>query len=81
MLEDLTGVKPIDIPMNDKGVLSLFNNNEALNIITNYVDETLGIIGIPEFGTSFVRDLVREAKPNSFADLVRISGLSHGTDV
>ncbi len=81
MLQTLTNVDPKDIPMNDKEVISLFDNNEALKYEENYTGEDLGILGIPEFGTKFVRDLVRESKPKSFADLVRISGLSHGTDV
>ncbi len=81
MLQTLTGIDPNNIPMNDKGVISLFKSNEALKYEENYTNEELGILGIPEFGTSFVRRLVKEAKPNTFADLVRISGLSHGTDV
>ena len=82
MLEDITGISSTkDIPMNDKGVLSLFASNEALNIKQPLLKEPLGIMGIPEFGTQFVRELVKDAKPETFADLVRISGLSHGTDV
>ncbi len=81
MLQQLTKVDPLTIPMNDKKVLSLFLNNEALNYVENYTNDDLGIIGIPEFGTKFVRELVKDAKPKSFSDLVIISGLSHGTDV
>jgi len=81
MLQNLTGVDPLSIPMNDKEVIKLFETNEPLKYVTNYTGEELGIIGVPEFGTKFVRELVRDAKPKSFADLVRISGLSHGTDV
>ncbi len=81
MLELLTGVDPKTIPMNDKEVISLFESNNALNYLNDYTGEKLGILGLPEFGTRFVRRLVSEAKPKSFADLVRISGLSHGTDV
>lgn len=81
MLERLTNVKVQDIPMNDLKVLSLFQNCTALNYQKNYTNEDLGLLGIPEFGTQFVRELVREAKPQSFADAVLISGLSHGTDV
>ncbi len=81
MLQTLTGVDPKEIPMNDKEVISLFENSKALKYEINHTGEELGILGIPEFGTNFVRELVREAKPKSFADLVRISGLSHGTDV
>ncbi len=81
MLQTLTEVDPQSIPMNDKEVISLFESSSALNYINDYTGESLGILGLPEFGTRFVRELVREAKPKSFADLVRISGLSHGTDV
>ncbi len=81
MLQNLTKVDPRDIPMNDKGVLSLFNDSKLLKYKENKTNEKLGIIGIPEFGTKFVRDLVRDTKPNTFADLIRISGLSHGTNV
>lgn len=81
MLQNLTNVDPQTIPMNDKNVISLFESNKVLNYIEDFTGEKLGIIGLPEFGTNFVRELVREAKPKSFADLVRISGLSHGTDV
>ncbi len=81
MLQNLTKIDPHTIPMNDPEVISLFKNNNVLNIIENYTGEDLGIIGLPEFGTTFVRSLVHHAKPQSFSDLVRISGLSHGTDV
>jgi len=81
MLESLTGVSPFDIPMNDPMVLELFETHKPLNYVQNHTGDDSGIIGIPEFGTSFVRRLVSEAKPKSFADLVRLSGLSHGTDV
>lgn len=84
MLEELTGVHPLDIPKNDKKVISLFRNTNALKYIENYVKEeekTLGILGISEFGTKFVRDIVRVVKPTKFSELVKISGLSHGTDV
>jgi len=81
MLETLTNINPRNIPVNDKKVISLFESNKALNYVENYTGEKLGIIGIPEFGTTFVRDLVSKAKPKSFSDLVAISGLSHGTNV
>ncbi len=81
MLQQLTKVDPLTIPMNDRKVLSLFLSNEALKYVKNYTNDDLGIIGIPEFGTKFVRELVKDAKPKTFSDLVIISGLSHGTDV
>ncbi|WP_027875328.1 PolC-type DNA polymerase III [Mesoplasma chauliocola] len=82
MLGDLTGVDPINIPTNDPKVYSLFSNLSALNIKPEQINgETTGAIGLPEFGTGFVRGMLKETKPKSFADLVQISGLSHGTDV
>ncbi|MDQ7982776.1 MAG: PolC-type DNA polymerase III [Spiroplasma sp.] len=82
MLHDLTGVDPKTIPNNDAKVLSLFSNLSALSITSDDLNgEMTGAIGIPEFGTSFVRSMLLATKPNSFAQLVQISGLSHGTDV
>ncbi|PPE05077.1 DNA polymerase III subunit alpha [Entomoplasma ellychniae] len=82
MLYDLTGVDPIKIPTNDKKVYSLFRDLSALGINSNEINgETTGAFGLPEFGTTFVRTMLSETKPSSFADLVQISGLSHGTDV
>lgn len=82
MLEDLTGVDASAIPMDDKDVLSLFESTEALGISPEDIGGcNLGCLGIPEFGTNFVIGMVQEAKPKNFSDLVRISGLSHGTDV
>ncbi|PPE05466.1 PolC-type DNA polymerase III [Williamsoniiplasma lucivorax] len=82
MLRDLTGVDPVNIPTNDKKVYTLFSNLSALNITADQINnEVTGAIGIPEFGTQFVRGMLKDTKPRSFADLVQISGLSHGTDV
>lgn len=81
MLEDLTGVDPQSIALDDTKVLSLFTGTEALNFVDEGFEIPLGICGIPEFGTGFVREMVMDTKPNTFADLIRISGLSHGTDV
>jgi DNA polymerase-3 subunit alpha (Gram-positive type) len=82
MLHDLTGVDPITIPTNDPKVYSLFSNLDALKLMPDQIqNETTGAIGIPEFGTEFVRGMLQETKPKTFADLVQISGLSHGTDV
>lgn len=82
MLHDLTGIDPKTIPNNDAKVLSLFSNLSALNITSEALNgEMTGAIGIPEFGTGFVRKMLLATKPNSFAELVQISGLSHGTDV
>ncbi len=82
MLEDLTGVDAKTIPLGDKKTLSLFTSNEALNIIDGEnIGTELGTYGIPEFGTKFVRQMLEDTKPEKFSELVRISGLSHGTDV
>ena len=82
MLEDLTGMDAKTIPLDDQGVMSLFKNTEALGIRPEDIDGCpLGCLGIPEFGTDFVIQMVCDAKPQSFSDLIRISGLSHGTDV
>ena len=82
MLQDLTGVDPLTIPLDGQDVMSLFQNTEALGITPEQIGGTkLGCLGIPEFGTDFAMAMVIEAKPQSFSDLVRISGLSHGTNV
>ena len=78
-LWDLTGLDPRTVPLSEKKVISLFNEPDALGV-TSQVVET-GSLGIPEFGTYFVRNMLLDTKPQSFGELVRISGLSHGTDV
>ena len=81
MLQDLTGVDPKTIPLNDKEVISLFTSPEALGVTKEELGCEVGSYGLPEFGTKFVRGMLVDTQPQSFADLVRISGLSHGTDV
>ena len=82
MLQDITGVDPTSIRLDDPEVLSLFHGLEALHIKPEDIGGTdLGSLGIPEFGTDFVMQMLRDTKPKAFSDLVRISGLSHGTDV
>ncbi len=81
MLQDLTGVNPKDIPTNDQKVMSLFTSTEALGIDLSQISCKTGALGLPEFGTKFVRGMLEQTKPKSFSDLVIISGLSHGTDV
>ena len=81
MLQDLTGVNPKDIPTNDPHVMSLFNSTEALGIDLGYLNCKTGALGLPEFGTKFVRGMLEQTHPTSFSDLVILSGLSHGTDV
>ena len=80
-LQDLTGVDPKDIPTNDKKVMSLFTSSEALGCNLDFIGCKNGALGLPEFGTSFVRGMLDQTQPKTFNDLVIISGLSHGTDV
>ncbi len=82
MLQDLTGVDPTTIPLDDPQVMSLFQNTNALGITPEQIDGCLlGALGIPEFGTEFAMQMLLDTKPTSFSDLVRIAGLAHGTDV
>ena len=82
MLQDLTGKDPTTIPLDDPQVMSLFQRTDALGITPEDIGGCkLGALGIPEFGTEFAMQMLIDAKPQSFSDLVRISGLSHGTDV
>ncbi|MBO6163147.1 MAG: PolC-type DNA polymerase III [Eubacterium sp.] len=81
-LEDLTGLDAKEVPLDDKKVMALFHGLDSLKITPEDIGGTkLGCLGIPEFGTDFAMQMVIDAKPESFSDLVRISGLSHGTDV
>ena len=81
-LEDLTGIDAQKIPLDDKAVMSLFKNTSALQITPDDIGGcALGALGIPEFGTDFAMQMLIDANPQSFSDLVRIAGLSHGTDV
>ena len=81
MMTDITGIDVHDIPLNDPQVLSLFSSNKALNLKENVLGQSTGALGLPEFGTNFVRKILEETRPKTFADLLIISGLSHGTDV
>ncbi len=83
MLQDLTGIDPVqDIPLDSKEVMSLFQNTSALKITPEDIGGCkLGALGIPEFGTDFAMQMLIDTKPKYFSDLVRIAGLSHGTDV
>ncbi|WP_426447032.1 PolC-type DNA polymerase III [Paenibacillus sp. S-38] len=81
MLQDLTGIDPTTIPMNDPKVMSMFNSVDALGVRPDQIRTPVATYGIPEMGTRFVRQMLEEARPSSFADLLQISGLSHGTGV
>jgi DNA polymerase-3 subunit alpha (Gram-positive type) len=78
----MTGINPRSIPFNDEKVISMFSTNKELGITPEQIfGETTGALGLPEFGTNFVREILKETQPKSFDDLISISGLSHGTDV
>jgi len=81
MLQDITGVDPKDIPMDDKDTMSIFSSTQALGVTSSQINSKVGTFGIPEFGTKFVRGMLVDTKPKIFSDLIFISGLSHGTDV
>ena len=80
-LEEVSGIDVSTINMNDPKTLSLFTSTSALMIDERRALDKNGAVGLPEFGTSFVRSMLNDTRPNKFSDLVRISGLSHGTDV
>jgi len=80
MLADLTNVNPQEIPLDDEETMSLFTSTKALKLQGD-IGSTVGTYGVPEFGTKFVRQMLLDTKPKKFSELVRISGLSHGTDV
>ncbi|MBD0380318.1 PolC-type DNA polymerase III [Paenibacillus sedimenti] len=81
MLQDLTGVDPTTIPMNDPKAMSIFSSTDALGVTPEQIRSPVATYGVPEMGTKFVRQMLQETQPSSFADLLQISGLSHGTGV
>lgn len=81
MLEDITGINAMKIPVNDPPTMSLFHSCEALGVEPAELNSNVGTFGIPEFGTKFVRQMLEDIKPSRFSELVRVSGFSHGTDV
>lgn len=81
MLEDITGVDATTIEIGEKRTMSLFSSTEALGVTPEDIDSQVGTFAIPEFGTSFVRQMLVDTMPTGFSELIRISGLSHGTDV
>ena len=80
-LQDLSGIDPNDIPMDDPSVMALFSGTDILRVTPEQIGTSTGMLGIPEFGTNFVRGMVDETHPTTFAELLQLSGLSHGTDV
>ena len=80
-IQDITGKDPMEVPLDDKKTMGIFNGIEGLDIKIPDYKFVHGTYGIPEFGTKFVRQMLDDTKPRRFADLVRISGFSHGTDV
>ncbi|MDR1002284.1 MAG: PolC-type DNA polymerase III [Oscillospiraceae bacterium] len=80
-LEQYTGVSPLTVPLNDEKVMSLFASTEALGVSPEQIGTPLGTISLPEVGTSFAQAMIIDTKPKTFADLLQIAGLSHGTDV
>ncbi len=81
MLSDKTEVDPMTIPIDDKGAIGIFTSTEPLKIIDEDYPIDSGTLGIPEFGTKFVRGMLKDTQPTTIEELVQISGLSHGTDV
>lgn len=81
MLQDITGLDPQTIPLDDSQTMSLFSGVDALGVQARELGSEVGTYGVPEFGTAFVRRMLIETKPKTMEELVRISGLSHGTDV
>lgn len=80
-LQDLTGTNPLEITMGDPKVMKIFSSTETLDIKHDFSNNEIGTLGIPEFGTNFVRGMLKDAYPTKFSEMTRISGLSHGTDV
>lgn len=81
MLQDLSGIDPKTIPTDDPEVMKIFQGTESLGVTEEQIGCKTGTLGIPEFGTRFVRQMLEDTKPTTFSELVQISGLSHGTDV
>ena len=81
MLHDLTGLDPRSIPLDDPETMAIYSTDEPLKVSLKPLDCDVGSLGIPEFGTGFVRGMLMEARPTTMEELVRIAGLSHGTDV
>ncbi|GKT03271.1 PolC-type DNA polymerase III [Furfurilactobacillus entadae] len=80
-LQDLSGIDPQTIPTDDPGVMKLFSGTDILGVTEEQIFSKTGTLGIPEFGTRFVRGMLEETHPKNYSELLQISGLSHGTDV
>jgi DNA polymerase-3 subunit alpha (Gram-positive type) len=80
-LEEMTGVSAVGVPLNDPETMSLFSGVKALGLRERIPDLDLGTLGVPEFGTGFAMGMLRDTHPTKFEELVRLSGLAHGTDV
>ena len=81
MLQDLSGIAPTEIPLDDKETMSIFNSTDALGVTPEQINSEVGTYGIPEYGTKFARGMLIDTRPTTFDELIRLSGLSHGTDV
>jgi len=81
MLEELTGIDARTVRLDEPMTMSLFSDAEALGVTAQEIRTKTGTYGVPEFGTKFVRQMLEDTQPRTFSDLVRICGLSHGTDV
>lgn len=81
LLQEYTGIDIYQVPLADEETLKIFSSTESLNVSPEEIGSEVGTFGVPEFGTKFVRQMLLDTRPTTFAELVRISGLSHGTDV
>src|SRR5690606_30338853 len=81
MLEDITSIDATNIPLDDAATMAIFSSTKSLGLAPEQIGSEVGTYGVPEFGTKFVRQMLIDTRPTTFAELIRISGLSHGTDV
>ena len=81
LLQDLTGINVLTIPLDDQDVMSIFRSPKILGVSKEDINCDTGTLGVPEFGTNFTINMLMDTQPNTFAELIKLSGLSHGTDV